>query len=103
MTGRNAECGTLSAEWKILLIFAVLSAFMARPAAAAAFEGFETDKSSGEQHRTLFFDSGARATILAPADFNPERETHLLIFALPNGNTIEQTIGCKSAPGLDWH
>jgi hypothetical protein len=77
--------------------------FATQTAVALPSEGFETDKSSGEQHRTLFFDSGARALIVLPAQFNPNRESHLLIFALPNGNTIEQTIGCKTAPGLDWH
>ncbi|MCC6494181.1 MAG: hypothetical protein IT424_14300 [Pirellulales bacterium] len=27
----------------------------------------------------------------------------LLLYALPNGNTIEQTLGCRMTPGLDWH
>jgi hypothetical protein len=27
----------------------------------------------------------------------------VLIFALPNGNTLEQTLGCAKAEGLDWH
>jgi hypothetical protein len=31
------------------------------------------------------------------------RATRLIIFATPNGNTIEQTLGCKKAEGLDWH
>jgi hypothetical protein len=26
-----------------------------------------------------------------------------LLYALPNGNTIEQTLGCKMKSGLDWH
>jgi hypothetical protein len=26
-----------------------------------------------------------------------------MVYALPNGNTIEQTLGCKMAKGLDWH
>ena len=29
--------------------------------------------------------------------------THLVIYALPNGNTIAQTIGCAQAEGRDWH
>jgi hypothetical protein len=29
--------------------------------------------------------------------------TRMLLYALPNGNTIEQTLGCKLTPGLDWH
>lgn len=27
----------------------------------------------------------------------------VLIFALPNGNTLEQTLGCRMSEGLDWH
>jgi hypothetical protein len=27
----------------------------------------------------------------------------VLLYALPNGNTIEQTLGCKMTQGLDWH
>ena len=26
-----------------------------------------------------------------------------MIYALPNGNTLEQTLGCKMTEGLDWH
>jgi len=37
----------------------------------------------------------------APADKHlPPR---VMIFALPNGNTLEQTLGCAKAEGLDWH
>ena len=35
--------------------------------------------------------------------YNPAKPTTLVFYALPNGNTIEQTIGCAAAPGLDWH
>lgn len=33
----------------------------------------------------------------------PDRPTRVLIYALPNGNTIEQTLGCQMKPELDWH
>jgi len=33
----------------------------------------------------------------------PARGTRLVVFALPNGNTIEQTLGCRLTEGLDWH
>jgi hypothetical protein len=39
----------------------------------------------------------------APGDDDSSKAERLLIFALPNGNTLEQTLGCKMAPGLDWH
>lgn len=31
------------------------------------------------------------------------RDNILILFALPNGNTTEQTMGKKSGPGDDWH
>jgi hypothetical protein len=33
----------------------------------------------------------------------PPEKTELLFYALPNGNTIEQTLGKKMQPGDDWH
>ena len=31
------------------------------------------------------------------------RPRRVMVFALPNGNTLEQTLGCEMAEGLDWH
>jgi len=45
----------------------------------------------------------ARVLINAPGDLDPARPTRLIFYALPNGNTIEQTIGCAQQDGLDWH
>jgi hypothetical protein len=39
----------------------------------------------------------------APESYDPARPTRLVLYALPNGNTIEWTIGRKPAEGLDWH
>lgn len=49
--------------------------------------------------------NGVRILINAPpADrFDSKLPTRLILYALPNGNTIEQTLGCKLAPGMDWH
>ncbi len=46
---------------------------------------------------------GVRIVTNAPATMDPKRPTLLVFYALPNGNTIEQTVGCAEAPGLDWH
>lgn len=32
-----------------------------------------------------------------------EKPARVMIYALPNGNTLEQTLGCRLSPGLDWH
>jgi hypothetical protein len=39
----------------------------------------------------------------SPAHPDPARPTRLVIYATPNGNTIEQTLGCAKADRLDWH
>ncbi len=45
-----------------------------------------------------------RIHVNAPAgDADATKPTRVLVYALPNGNTIEQTLGCKVAKGLDWH
>jgi hypothetical protein len=41
--------------------------------------------------------------INAPLHFNKKRETYLVLFALPNGNSIEWTKGKKMKPDDDWH
>jgi CubicO group peptidase (beta-lactamase class C family) len=35
--------------------------------------------------------------------FDPQKKVMLIFFALPNGNTIENTIGNKELTGVDWH
>src|SRR6266545_384094 len=40
--------------------------------------------------------------INAPERIDPAKKTWLIVFALPNGNTIEQTMGSKLAPGMHW-
>lgn len=44
-----------------------------------------------------------KITVDKPALLNPSRKTTVIYFALPNGNTTEQTMGKKMAPGDDWH
>src|SRR5262249_4561851 len=44
-----------------------------------------------------------RVIVNVAADFDAGRPTRLVVFATPNGNSIEQTLGCGPAPGLDWH
>ncbi|WP_428939749.1 hypothetical protein [Fontivita pretiosa] len=47
----------------------------------------------------------ARIVINAPPAerFGQARPTRIVLYALPNGNTIEQTIGCRANPQQDWH
>jgi hypothetical protein len=37
------------------------------------------------------------------ADFAPDKPVQLIFYALPNGNTTDQTLGHQPQPGDDWH
>jgi len=53
--------------------------------------------------QTFQMSDSVRVTIDKPASFNPKKETIITFFALPNGNTTEQTMGKKMKEGDDWH
>lgn len=44
-----------------------------------------------------------KVTIDKPANFSKHKKTIITFFALPNGNTTEQTMGKKLKEGDDWH
>jgi hypothetical protein len=68
------------------------------------FHGFQPGATFNERVATFEVESEVRIHINAPALSNHERHKLLLIFyALPNGNTIEQTIGKAIQPADDWH
>lgn len=56
-----------------------------------------------EKNETLTFDHGVRVVINSPPILDADKPVRLVLYALPNGNTIEQTIGRKLKPGDDWH
>ncbi|MAT72034.1 MAG: hypothetical protein CMJ58_21220 [Planctomycetaceae bacterium] len=60
-----------------------------------------------EQWGTRAAEPDARVHVNAPlplpAGAEDQRPARLVIFALPNGNTLEQTLGCQMSEGLDWH
>ena len=68
-----------------------------------ALPGYRTSAWFGEQVREEWVAEGVRALANAPAKFDPKKPTRLVIYATPNGNTIEQTLGCEITAGLDWH
>ena len=65
--------------------------------------GFEHDPAFGEQNKTIRFAPDVRIVINAPARLSPGKKTLLMIYVLPNGNSIEWTIGKQLRPGDDWH
>jgi len=60
-------------------------------------------KEQSIEFKNLIPDS--RIVINSPINgqINPKLKTRILFFALPNGNTIEQTAGKLVAPSDDWH
>src|SRR3954469_5274977 len=81
----------------------VLLLALAPGADAPALPGFRTSAWFDERVREEWVAEGVRAVAIAPPAFDPKKPTRLVIYATPNGNTIEQTRGCAAADGLDWH
>ncbi len=89
---------------KNLLLAAALAA-LSITVRAQPLPGF---KASGlfDEQQTVIEDSppGTRILINAPMHgFGKDDRVLLVLYALPNGNTIEQTIGKKLKEGDDWH
>jgi hypothetical protein len=52
---------------------------------------------------TFFMKDSVRVTIDEPDGFSKHKKTLVAFFALPNGNSTEQTMGKKMKEGDDWH
>jgi hypothetical protein len=64
-------------------------------------EGSASD--APEKTETLHFDPGVRVVLDSRLSDDPSKPVQLILFALPSGNSIEQTIGRHTNPGDDWH
>src|SRR5437762_2678773 len=64
--------------------------------------GFRRTVEFAEQERWTRLESGVRVYVNAPLDLK-QTNRRLVIYTTPNGNTIEQTLGCAMAEGRDWH
>lgn len=67
------------------------------PAASVA------EVSPSEKIRTLEFAPGVRVRLVEPVNAVSAQATRLVLYALPNGNTIEHTFGRRVKEGDDWH
>lgn len=72
---------------------------------AQLLPGFTKTDSFNEQQMLLEDDpANTRILINAPLDgFGKHNQVLLIFYALPNGNTIEQTFGKRINDGEDWH
>lgn len=66
---------------------------------------FIKSENSTERILDLRFEPDINIQINAPSEemFDVSKKTLLIFYALPNGNSIEWTIGKKLKPGDDWH
>lgn len=66
---------------------------------------FQKSPRFNEQIMVLLMDKGVRVVINAPLkeNFAPTKNTKLILYGLPNGNTIEHTIGKITSTNNDWH
>mgnify|MGYP003766245589 CR=1 FL=1 len=76
---------------------------LAVSASATLMPGFARSPFFHEQVRMEKVPSGIRMLTNLPQVMRADRPTLVVFFATPNGNTIEQTMGCAPAPDLDWH
>ncbi len=72
---------------------------------ALLWPGYTPNTSGNEQYREIRWAEDARAIVMAPSPdrIDQARPTLLVIYATPNGNTAEQTLGCRLKEGMDWH
>lgn len=66
--------------------------------------GFTKSDLFDEQHRWESINDGVRVFMMAPEECR-ERPRELIVYATPNGSTIEQTLGCKvdgKNVSVDW-
>lgn len=73
------------------------------PAGPVLLPGLHCGPWFAEQVCEQWIEGDVRAVIKVAGEFDPKRPTRLVVYATPNGNTIEQTFGCGPAAGLDWH
>lgn len=96
-------------EFVLFLLFFVLPSihvlFAEDQQTTKALPGFVVSPYFGEQVKTFIYNPEVRIHINAPPinSFDASKPTALVFFALPNGNTIEMTVGRQLAPNDDWH
>ena len=64
---------------------------------------FVRENGSTEKNTFYVFNPETRVLINSPIDVDHSKQTLLILYTLPNGNTIEMTAGKKLKPGDDWH
>jgi len=85
----------------LLLLAAPAVALQALPGRAGAAT-FSESPFFGERVAELHPGDGVRLVVNLPGVPVAGSPWQVVFFATPNGSTIEQTLGCRAAPGVDW-
>jgi hypothetical protein len=64
-------------------------------------EGFARSPWFGEQVRLVEPSAGVRVLLNAPGELRAGAPLRVVLYAAPDGTTLEQTLGCRPAEGLD--
>ena len=86
----------------VFALFAILAA-CANACASDLMPGFTRSPNWNEQVREAKTREGIRYLVNAPEAVHSGWPTSVIFYTTPNGNTIEQTLGCQTSPGMDWH
>lgn len=73
------------------------------PAALSLWPCFQPGRADGEQIFSFEFGKDIFVHINAPVPLASGKPLLLVLYALPNGNTLDQTFGKRLEPGDDWH
>ena len=84
-----------------VLVAIAIAVLMPSSAHADLLPGFVESAQFQEQERWTRLDAGIRLYVNAPRELARDNRT-LVVYATPNGCTIEQTLGCAPREGLHW-
>ncbi|MFC1484549.1 hypothetical protein ACFL6Q_05840, partial [Candidatus Neomarinimicrobiota bacterium] len=92
-------------SWCTIILCLLFSGCCERDPGTGTLEGFTTSPYFNEQEVTFRMEPGVTMQINAPAAeaFRADKPVGLILYPLPNGNTIEWTAGRQPLPGDDWH
>jgi hypothetical protein len=88
-------------RWRIVLLAFLLSA-PGSSLLASEIPEFRKSAWFGEQVRQQWFAEGIRVLVNAPDHFDRNKPTRLIFFATPNGNSLEETMGCITEGKTEW-
>ena len=94
--------GRMSLPFVAGIVLSVSMTLISIAAEQDSTNAFHRGPVEGERFRFRDEANGVRILEISPNAVSKPKK-RLLVFATPNGNTAEQTLGCLAAEGVDWH